>query len=274
MNVSPHHTPVLLIRALHLSSALLFESYYLTLVITQIYHDRHSLTLITFQVTFFENGTYPTNATAPKFTATWQYPRGPETQPVHAFPNAKILLPEILDAPTVQLSNLSSLPVDLAWTYGSGYAVAQAADAQDLDAAGMNANICFDMFLDPDEAKAQTTNVSAVEVMIWFGNYGLSTQPIGYLQGVVATQKVNQTSFSLYDGENASTKQKVFTWLAEGNTTDFTGDIAPLIQQLVTYGGPTSSDHLGYIAFGSEALLSTSTVTFSVSELSVDVVTR
>lgn len=65
----------------------------------------------------------------------------------------------------------------------------------------------------------------------------------------------------------------MFTWLANGNTTDFEGDVNQLMQRLEGFGGPTSADHLGYLAFGSEALYSTANVTLSVSELAIDLAT-
>ncbi|KKY21461.1 putative xyloglucan-specific endoglucanase [Phaeomoniella chlamydospora] len=224
-------------------------------------------------VTYYENGTYPTKTVGPKFTATWQYDQGPESQPVHAFPNAKIEINEIVNASTVQLSNLTSMPVDIAWTYGSGDVVASTLDTSGLSDLELNSNVCFDMFLDSDPDKAITTDNSTYEVMIWLGQFGLSTQPIGNTLGVKATKVVNETTFDLYDGENSNTGQKVFTWLAEGNTTDFVGNIGLLLDELSSYGGPTTSDYLGYIAFGSEALYVTKNVTFSVSELSLDLQT-
>jgi len=224
-------------------------------------------------VTVYDNGTYPTNATAPAFTATWQYAQGPETQPVHAFPNALVNFNQTIEAPTVQLGNLSALTVDVIWTYGSGDSISPSEDPAALDAAGLNANVCIDMFMDSDPIKAENTNSSSVEVMVWFGQYGLSTQPIGYLDGPKTTETVNTTVFSLFSGDNTSTNQKVFTWLAQGNATNFEGDINQLIQKLASYGGPTTTDHLGYIAFGSEALYSTTNVTFSVQELAIDFAT-
>ena len=224
-------------------------------------------------MTFYENGTYPTNATSPSFTATWEYPQGPESQPVHAFPNAMIELPEILNTTTVQLSNLTSVPVNLAWSYGIGKDVAVSTDGPSLVDAELNANVCFDMFLDQDPQQAIMTNTSTYEVMVWFGAYGLSTQPIGKLQGVVTSTTINNTVFDLYYGQNSNTLQKVFTWLAQGNTTDFTGDIGELITQLGSHGGPIGSDHLGYMAFGTEALYTHDEVTFSLSDFSLDLVT-
>jgi len=221
-------------------------------------------------VSTFDNTTYPTNTTAPAYTATWQYDQGPVSEPVHAFPNAKL----DLGVPAVQLTNMSSLKVDVEWTYGAGRDVlATGANGPDLDAAGMNANVCVDMFLDPVADNSGVTNKAAYEVMVWLGRYGPATLPIGYLQGVAVILTVDDgTSFDLYFGDN-SIGQKVFTWVAQTNTTSMDADIAPLVNELANHGGPTTSDYLGYIAFGSEALYSVDNVTFAVPKLSMDMVT-
>lgn len=151
------------------------------------------LTVHAAQVTWYENGTYPTNATAPPFTATWQYPQAAQDQPVHAFPNALVNFTDAVQASTIQIGNLSAMNVDVMWTYGTGPDVATQLDPVALDAAELNANVCIDTFLDSDPIKAQTTNSSQYEVMVWFGQFGLATDPIGFVQGVVETVTVNTT---------------------------------------------------------------------------------
>ena len=80
------------------------------------------------------------------------------------------------------------------------------------------------------------------------------------------------TSFGLFYGDN-SLGQKVFTWVAHGNTTSFHADIYPLLGELEQFGGPSQTDHLGYVAFGSEALYSLQNVTFAVPGLVMDLAT-
>ena len=75
---------------------------------------------------------------------------------------------------------------------------------------------------------------------------------------------------NLYYAAN-SFGQMTYTWLAAQNTTDFTGDIGPLLQDLSNDSGPTSTDYLGYVAFGSETLYSDRNVTFYVPKLEMDV---
>lgn len=159
------------------------------------------------------------------------------------------------------------------WAYGVGTVVVDTTDGANLDAATLNANVCVDMFLDPDAASSGLTDKAAFEVMVWLGRYGTSTLPIGYLEGVAIIITVNDgTSFDLYYGDNGI-GQKVFTWVAQSNTTSMNADINPLLKELANHGGPTVSDHLGYVAFGTEALYSMDNVTFSVPKLSMDMVT-
>lgn len=222
------------------------------------------------QITSFDNQTYPSHSTSPAFTATWMYPQGPVTEPVHAFANAKLDMPRVIP---VQLTNMSNLALDVKWSYAVGEKVKKTTDSPALDEIELNANVCVDMFLDADKLVANVTHQSSYEVMVWLGRYGTATQPIGNLQGVVVTLEVNGTLFDLYFGDN-SNGQQVYTWVAQGNTTEFVGDIEPLITTLADHGGPTSADYLGYVAFGSEALYSTQNVTFAVPSLSIDLTTN
>jgi len=221
-------------------------------------------------VTTFNNETYPTNLTAPGFTATWFYPVGPETEPVHAFPNAKLELPDVIP---VELSSISALKLNTNWTYGLGDSVALINNDAELAGENLNANVCVDMFIDPDANSSQSTTTAAYEVMVWLGRWGTATLPIGYVEGERLILTVSDgTSFGLYYGDN-SLGQKVFTWVAHGNTTTFNSDINPLLEQLAQFGGPQDTDHLGYVAFGSEALYSLQNVTFSVPDLEMDLTT-
>jgi hypothetical protein len=65
----------------------------------------------------------------------------------------------------------------------------------------------------------------------------------------------------------------VFTWIAEGNQTSFTGDLQPLITRLSKIeNGPSPSTYMGYMAFGSETLYaSAGNVTFSVQQLTMEI---
>ncbi|KIW96917.1 uncharacterized protein Z519_02308 [Cladophialophora bantiana CBS 173.52] len=221
-------------------------------------------------VTTFDNGSYPTKTSAAEWSITWQFPRGPPTQPVHAFPNIK------LDSAVfpIEISQVSAINFETEWYYGVGDDRPDVLNVADLTAAQLDANVAIDMFLDSDPDKATDTVQAKYEVMIWLGQFGASTQQIGLPQGAIATQVVNGTTFSLYSGVNGL-GQSVLTWVASNAASGvqtFNADIGPLLQGLTGLGGPTVNDYLGYIAFGSEALDSASNVTFYNKVLSMDVV--
>lgn len=202
---------------------------------------------------------------------TWQYPQGPQTQPVHAFPNIK-LDGEGKQFP-IQIQNIASIPVDVEWSYGIGYQVANSTDVTSMAAALVNANVAIDMFLDPDMNAAQSPTEAKYEIMVWLCTIGPATQPIGFDKGAVATQVVNGTTFELYFGEN-SLSQYVLTWSATEPVENFVGDIAPLVTTTGSLGladFPSSINYLGYMGLGSETLWSPQEVTFDVSYLSMDV---
>ncbi|OCT54949.1 hypothetical protein CLCR_02918 [Cladophialophora carrionii] len=222
-------------------------------------------------VTTYDNGTYPTKTTAAQWSITWQYPRGPPTQPVHAFPNIKV----DTDTFPVEISKVTAINFETEWYYGVGDERPEIVDIAALTEVQLDANVAVDMFLDSDPDKAIDTTQAKYEVMIWLGQYGASTQQIGLEEGVVTTQIVNGTTFSLYTGVNGL-NQNVLTWVASDAATghtNFFADLGPLLQGLTGIGGPTVNDYLGYIAFGSEAYDSGSNVTFYNKHLSLDLVT-
>jgi hypothetical protein len=121
---------------------------------------------------------------------TWQYPPGPETQPVHAFPNIQV---ESRTLP-VTLQRLQHVNLDVHWTYGVGNETAASTDVQALTADLVNANVALDMFLDSDQTNAQNSTTAKHEVMVWLADFGAAAQPLGLAQGVVATQVLNGTT--------------------------------------------------------------------------------
>ncbi|CAK7226184.1 hypothetical protein SEUCBS140593_006155 [Sporothrix eucalyptigena] len=223
------------------------------------------------QVTTYDNSTYPTKTTAPAWSITWEYPQGPESQPVHAFPN--VLVDGGVFPATVQ--SLAQIGLDVRWTYGVGNDSATTTDETALTADTLNANVAVDMFFDSDKTSSGNSSKALYEVMVWFADFGSAAQPIGLSDGAVTTETVNGTTFSLYYGTN-SLKQNVLTWLASETTDDFNGDLLPLITKLFTLDNanfPSETDYLGYFAFGSEAYYSDDFVTFTVPHLSIDVTT-
>lgn len=129
---------------------------------------------------------------APGFAATWQYPQGTADHPVHAFANADLNLTGVLP---IQLSAVSTLTLDVTWSYNVGNELI--ADSSDYDALAdenVNANVALDFFLAEDDQDSLSTTESDYEVMIWLGRFGAATSPLGYEVGSVATRKVEGAS--------------------------------------------------------------------------------
>ncbi|KAJ5125955.1 hypothetical protein N7526_008132 [Penicillium atrosanguineum] len=216
-------------------------------------------------VTTNNNETYPTKYSAPQFSVTWKYEAGPETQPVHAYPN--IMVDGILP---VELGEMESLDLDLHWTYGVGNEPVETTVESTLTAETLNTNVAIDMFFDSDKVTAQNSSAAKYEVMIWFAKFGVATDPIG---SKVTSRELNGTDFTLWAGNN-SANQHVFTWIAADTTERFVGDINQLITDLYSLSGylyPSSSDYLGVFSFGTEAFYSDSNVTFWVPKFSIDI---
>ncbi|KAI1618411.1 concanavalin A-like lectin/glucanase domain-containing protein [Exophiala viscosa] len=221
-------------------------------------------------VTTNANGSYPTNITAPAWSITWQYPQGSDDQPVHAFPNIQIDRSDIFP---IEINSVSAVNFAAEWAYGAGETLPTTTDVTALTAAGLNANVAIDMFIDSDPNAATSTVDAKYEVMIWLADFGAATQPIGLADGAVKTADINGTTFSLYYGTN-SLSQKVLTWVATGTVQNIDTDFGPLLQGLTGIGGPATSDYLGYMAFGSETLYSSTNVTLYVPSLSMEVVPK
>lgn len=159
-------------------------------VYTKVSNTTKEVALLTrSKVTAFHNQTYATNTTAPKFSVTWQYPQGPESQPVHAFPNA-----QISSSLPAELQSLQHLKLDLEWTYGVGNEAAAVTDEAALTTNNVNTNVAVDMFIDSDKAKAQNSSLAGFEVMVWFAAFGTAAQPIGLKSGIIATHTLNATT--------------------------------------------------------------------------------
>ncbi|KKA27203.1 hypothetical protein TD95_002094 [Thielaviopsis punctulata] len=218
-------------------------------------------------VTTHNNGTYATNTTAPLWSVTWKYSQGPETQPVHAYPNAKLdgVLPD-------RLSSISAINMTFHWNYDMGNDSATTTDTTTLVSNSVNANVAMDLFIDSDKTQAQNSSSADYEIMVWFAAIGSATQAIGQHDGVLATETAGGVSFSLYGGTN-SLSQKVLTWMPASPVTKFDGDLMSLVNKTLSLTGemyPSSSDYLGYLAIGSETYYSNDFVTFTVSDLAID----
>jgi len=133
-----------------------------------------------------DNGVDTHEQYAFNWTATWTYPQGPETEPVHAFPNALLNDTSL----PIQLGSLTNLTLDVEWTYAIGDVAATTSDDTALNAANLQANAAIDMFLSNDQTQASNSTAATHEVMIWLGQYGNSARPLGY-PTITATENIN-----------------------------------------------------------------------------------
>lgn len=74
----------------------------------------------------------------------------------------------------------------------------------------------------------------------------------------------------MYDGPNDK-GQQVFTWVASTNTTTFSGDLSPGIKYLWQNGFVPENNFLGVVQFGTETLHATEYVTFTASNIGINV---
>lgn len=117
------------------------------------------------------------NSTA--FSATWAWDKSINS--VHSYPNAYLessVLP-------LQLMNLSSLVVDVDWSY-------KTANSDESVGHVASANVAVDMFVDGDPTQANSTDKPEFEVMVWLGDYG-AAHPIGFAGGVHAELKLRHS---------------------------------------------------------------------------------
>lgn len=147
--------------------------------------------------------------------------------------------------------------------------------ARSVNDVTFSANVAVDMFFDADSDLAGLTANATYEIMVWLAQFGEYTDPVGFAEGIVASQVVAGVNFTLYAGTNDK-EQHVLTWIAEDAAPKFNGSLLPLITGLSTANAtltkyPTSTDYLGYFAFGSEAYYSADEVTFEVEQLSMDI---
>ncbi|CAK7563855.1 MAG: hypothetical protein SEPTF4163_001734 [Sporothrix epigloea] len=158
-------------------------------------------------------------------------------------------------------------------TTGTKPAASKAIQGRSFNDVTFSANVAVDMFFDANAEHASLTGKAAYEVMVWLAQFGEYTDPIGIADGPVAWQILNGVNFTLFAGINGK-KQHVLTWIAETAAPAFNGSILPLITTLPSLNltaYPTSTDYIGYFAFGSETSYSVDEVTFDVEQLAMDI---
>lgn len=106
------------------------------------------------------------------------------------------------------------------------------------------ADVSYDTFLG-----TTASGTASYEVMIWLAALG-GAGPISSTGSPIATPTIGSTTFKLYKGPNGSTT--VFSFVAESEQTDYTGDLMDFFNYLVTNEGVSSSQFLQSIGAGTE----------------------
>ncbi|KAH7123003.1 concanavalin A-like lectin/glucanase domain-containing protein [Dactylonectria macrodidyma] len=232
-------------------------------------------------VIWFNNKTYGKDkGLGPEWSVTWQYPQGDPSAPVHAYPNMKVegeVFPK-------KVEDIKNITIDFEWTYGVGKKAVKKNDWDALEAVTLNANVAMDMFLDSDKDNAKDSEKASHEVMVWFAAIGTATQPLGLTKDAqaIASAKnmtIDGVKFGLWYDSNQN-DQFVITWMPFEDVDSFTGNLYPLVEEVMKMGAssnseyskfPSSSDYIGYMSWGTEAYYSEKNVTFNVAKLSIDI---
>ncbi|KAF7712596.1 Endo-1,4-beta-D-glucanase [Penicillium ucsense] len=146
------------------------------------------------------------------------------------------------------VSQVSSIPTSVSWTYGN---------------TNINADVSYDLFTAADIN--HVTYSGDYELMVWLGKYG-PAQPIGQQ---IATANVDGRNWALWYGANGS--QKTYSFVASSPINSYSGDIKHFFDYLTQHQGfPASSQYLIDVQFGTEPFTGGQT-TFDVSHWSASV---
>lgn len=114
-----------------------------------------------------------------RFEVVWQWSGDPI---VRGFPHVEFK-PKMLP---IQLSSLSSLVMDASWEMapmsleaGASHDPNTEPNASALKKADVEANVCIDIFADPDKKTSTVASKQMYEIMIWFGQFGKGALPVG-----------------------------------------------------------------------------------------------
>ena len=131
----------------------------------------------------------------------------------------------------VQLSAIESMQSTWEWAYSGNDVVA---------------DVSYDAFTSATEGGTQE-----YEIMIWLGALGGVT-PIGG-DTVVASPTIGGHVFNLYKGENTDTHTMVFSYVAQSQIQNFSGDVMGFFNYLIQNQGLSSSQYIISIGAGTEA---------------------
>lgn len=218
-----------------------------------------------------------------KFEVLWQWPGAPV---VRGYPHVEFkakMLP-------LKLSSLSSLIFDASWEMalssleaGASHDPTAEPNASGLKQGNVEANVCIDIFADPKKKQSTASAKQMYEIMIWFGQFGSGTLPVGnryplnppvvtviqdtelYASLLQCEADVSLTFPSTLSTGNNSNGQIVHSWIANKTLTAFDMDFAPLLYFLSDQGMVPADVYLGTVQFGTETFAASSEVNFTVT---------
>lgn len=177
------------------------------------------------------------------WSTSWTWAGG--SNQVKSYANA------VLNQSTIKkISAITSIPTTWKWSYTGSSIVA---------------DVAYDIFT---SSTSSTSGTAEYEIMIWLAAIG-GAGPISSTGSAVATTTINGVTFKLYSGKNGSTT--VYSFVAETEATNFSGDILNFLKYLETSQGYPSSQYLTSIGAGTEpftgtnAVLTTSSYSVSIS---------
>ncbi|KAF7192797.1 Endoglucanase cel12A [Pseudocercospora fuligena] len=205
----------------------------------------------------------------------WNWTSSPPA--VHAYPNVEFRS----DRLPLRLGDLLSLNVSASWAFGPATFSEAARDPNSpedlayIDSNNVQANVVLDVFADEDQEKSQTPSKQKYEFMVWVGQFGTASQPVGNRtpRDPPVIARINNIDFTLWNGTN-SNGQYVYSWIANETLTHFDMDFAPLIGFLSQEEGVSEDVYLGTIQFGHETFLAASQMNFSISSYAADITTN
>jgi len=137
----------------------------------------------------------------------------------------------------IKLSTITSIPTTWDWSYTGSSIVA---------------DVSYDMF-----TSSSATGSDEYEIMVWLAALG-GAGPISSTGSSIAEPTLSGVKFKLYSGPNGDTT--VYSFVAESETTAFSGDLLDFLSYLETNEGLSSSQYLLSIGAGTEPFTGTDAV--------------
>lgn len=124
------------------------------------------------------------------------------------------------------------------------------------------ADVSYDLWLAPTSG-----GTNSYEIMVWLAAIG-GAGPISSTGSAVATPSIASSTWKLYSGTNGDTT--VYSFVAESEIEDFSGDMMDFFSYLVSNEGVSDSLYVTQLQAGTEPFTGTDAV-FSTTSYSISV---